>query len=88
MAFAPSWAAAGAGSFTMADFAAVDKVDIHVHINTSDTALIDQAAADNFRLLTINVDYPDFPPLSDQQRIPRRWSQAIRNGLPLQRRSP
>jgi Amidohydrolase len=53
----------------MADFASVDKVDIHVHINTSDTALIDQAAADHFRLLTINVDYPDFPPLADQQRI-------------------
>src|SRR5579863_7883247 len=69
MAFASAWAAAGAGSFTMADFASLDKVDIHVHINTSDTALIDQAAADHFRLLTINVDYPDFPALEEQQRV-------------------
>jgi len=69
MALAPAWAAAGAGSFTMADFASVDKVDIHVHINTTDTALIDQAAADHFRLLTINVDYPDFPALTEQRRV-------------------
>jgi hypothetical protein len=55
--------------FTMADFASVEKVDIHVHINTSDTALIDQAAADHFRLLTINVDYPDFPALAEQRRV-------------------
>jgi Amidohydrolase len=59
----------GTRSFTMADFASVDKVDVHVHINSSDTALIDQAAADRFRLLTINVDYPDFPPLAEQRRV-------------------
>lgn len=53
----------------MADFASVDKVDIHVHINTSDTALIDEAADDRFRLLTINVDYPDFPHLTEQRRV-------------------
>src|SRR3984957_3523969 len=56
-------------SFTVDDFASVQKVDIHVHINSTDSALIDQAEADHFRLLTINVDYPDFPPLADQRRI-------------------
>jgi Amidohydrolase len=56
-------------SLTAADFAALDKIDVHVHINSPDTALLDQAAADHFRLLTINVDYPDFPALSDQSRI-------------------
>ncbi len=56
-------------SYTVADFASVEKVDIHVHINSTDSALIDQAAVDHFRLLTINVDYPDFPPLADQRRI-------------------
>jgi hypothetical protein len=69
LTFSPAWGSTGTGPFTMADFAAVDKVDIHVHINTSDTALIDQAAADHFRLLTINVDYPDFPPLAEQRRV-------------------
>jgi predicted TIM-barrel fold metal-dependent hydrolase len=67
--FAPAWSSSGTESFTMADFASVDKVDIHVHINTSDTALIDQAAEDHFRLLAINVDYPDFPPLAEQRRV-------------------
>jgi hypothetical protein len=51
------------------DFDSLEKVDVHVHINSSDTALLDQAAADHFRLLTINVDYPDFPALADQSRI-------------------
>ena len=64
-------AAAGAASssFTEADFQKLDKIDIHVHINSPDSALLDQAAADHFRLLTINVDYPDFPSLPDQSRI-------------------
>jgi hypothetical protein len=69
VASASAWGSTRTGSFTMADFASVDKVDIHVHINTFDTALIDQAAADHFRLLTINVDYPDFPPLAEQRRV-------------------
>jgi len=69
VAFASALGSTRTGSFTMAEFASVDKVDIHVHINTSDTALIDQAAADHFRLLTINVDYPDFPPLAEQRRV-------------------
>ncbi len=66
------WAAAcsaAPGSFTEADFTALDKIDVHVHINTPDSALLDQAAADHFRLLTINVDYLDFPPLTEQSRI-------------------
>ena len=69
VAFASALGSTRTGSFTMAEFASVDKVDIHVHINTSDTALIDQAAADHFRLLTINVDYPVFPPLAEQRRV-------------------
>jgi hypothetical protein len=56
-------------SLTDDDFASMDKIDIHVHINSSDSALIDQAAADHFRLLTINVDYPDYPPIAEQSQI-------------------
>jgi hypothetical protein len=55
--------------FTADDFASLEKIDVHVHINSPGSALIDQAAADHFRLLTINVDYPDFPALADQSRI-------------------
>ena len=42
------------------------KMDTHVHLNADDPALVKQAIADNFELLTINVDYPDFPPAADQ----------------------
>jgi hypothetical protein len=57
------------GLFSIGDFTAVDKIDAHVHINSSGSALIDQASADHFRLLTINVDYPDFPAIAEQSRI-------------------
>lgn len=52
--------------YAMADFATVRKFDTHVHINVTTPALIEQARADNFELMTINVDYPDFVKLPDQ----------------------
>src|ERR1700691_5323741 len=58
-------------TFTAEDFEKVDKIDVPVHINTPGSALIDQAQADHFRLLTINVDYPDFPQLAEQARVAR-----------------
>src|SRR5450631_70245 len=54
---------------TTDDFSSLEKIDVHVHINSPDSALVDQAAQDHFRLLTINVDYPDFPPLAEQRRL-------------------
>ena len=54
----PWFAKAGAAcsivprSFTVEDFAAVEKIDVHVHINSTGSALIDEAEADHFRLLT------------------------------------
>src|SRR5690606_33101088 len=41
-------------------------IDAHVHILTGDTGFINQAIADNFRLLTINVDAPSVPPIDEQ----------------------
>src|SRR5262249_16677706 len=37
--------------------------------NSSDTAIIRLASQDNFQLLTINVDYSDFPSVSKQFQI-------------------
>jgi hypothetical protein len=51
------------------DFAAVRKFDAHVHANTADHEFIDVARRDGFELLSINVDYPDFPPIDAQARI-------------------
>jgi Amidohydrolase len=61
-------------NYSVADFRAIPKIDVHVHINSSDPALIDQASTDGFRLLTINVDYPDFPPLAQQQALARAFA--------------
>jgi hypothetical protein len=52
--------------YSMADFATVRKFDTHVHMNVTAPTLIEQARADNFELMTINVDYPDFVKLPDQ----------------------
>ena len=53
-------------SYAMEDFAQLRKFDAHVHANSSDRALLEQARADGFQLLSINVDYPAFPPVAEQ----------------------
>jgi predicted TIM-barrel fold metal-dependent hydrolase len=61
---------AGAESwYTAADFAQVRKFDAHVHANTDDHRFLDIAAKDGFEILSINVDYPDFPPLARQAQV-------------------
>lgn len=54
-------------NYSMDDFTRVRKLDSHVHGNVIAPALIEQARADNFELMSINVDYPDFPALADQR---------------------
>src|SRR6186713_1673901 len=54
-------------SYSMDDFASVRKLDAHVHINVLDSTFLEQARADNFEVMAINVDYPDFPKLADQR---------------------
>ncbi|MDB6085761.1 MAG: amidohydrolase [Gammaproteobacteria bacterium] len=56
-------------SYTTADFVRVRKFDAHVHSNTNDRRFIDIAAKDGFEILSINVDYPDFPSLARQARV-------------------
>lgn len=52
--------------YSLHDFLKVPKIDVHVHINTNDNALVEQAEKDNFILLTINVEVPDYPSLDQQ----------------------
>ncbi|WP_343729164.1 hypothetical protein [Duganella sp.] len=62
--------AAAADGYTMADFARVPKIDAHLHLHgANQEAWLALARKDNFRALTINVDYPDFPPLEQQRRV-------------------
>lgn len=53
--------------YSMDDFASVEKFDAHVHANIKDNAFMEQALADNFRVLSINVDYPAFPEIHLQR---------------------
>ncbi|KQS53863.1 amidohydrolase [Brevundimonas sp. Leaf363] len=62
--------------YTASDFASVRKIDSHVHVNLQDDAFVDQAAADNFEILSINVDYPAFPSLADQQQVAHHYAAA------------
>lgn len=48
------------------DFPRVPKIDAHVHLHGPAEAFMAQALRDDFRVLTINVDYPDFPPPAQQ----------------------
>jgi len=62
--------------YAMDDFARVPKFDAHVHANTVQPALLEQAQADGFELLSINVDYPDFPTIAEQRAAALALAQA------------
>lgn len=69
LAALPARQATAADSYTMADFERVPKIDAHLHLHGADQrAFLALARRLNARALTINVDYPDFPPLERQQR--------------------
>ena len=64
------------GTYTASDFAGVRKIDSHVHVNVQDDAFIDQATADNFEILSINVDYPAFPSVAHQAEVAHHYAEA------------
>lgn len=55
--------------YDLDDYALIEKVDTHVHINIHNHTLLKQAKADNFRLITVNVDSPSYPNLLTQRSI-------------------
>ena len=63
------------------DYGRVDKIDAHVHLHGPLSAFMQRAVADRFRLLTINVNYSDFPTLDVQLRdagaLQRMYPQSI-----------
>ncbi len=65
--FACRQKAEDAGQFYSAeDFTRIPKWDTHIHINSSDSALVALARKLNFHLLTINVASPSSPSLEEQ----------------------
>jgi predicted TIM-barrel fold metal-dependent hydrolase len=65
-------------TYSEADFVKVAKFDAHVHANVDDPRFLEVARRDGFEVLSINVDYPDFPALADQATI----AQAMRKADP------
>jgi predicted TIM-barrel fold metal-dependent hydrolase len=68
----PAWIFIGlakAEFYSEADFNRVKKIDTHTHHNSDDPALVEAAKAANFFLLTVNVDAPSYPNLSEQTRF-------------------
>ena len=68
--------------YAMEDFAKVKKLDAHVHINVAHPAFLEQAREDGFELMSINVDYPDFPKLADQRAASLAQVKAQENYRP------
>jgi hypothetical protein len=62
-------AAPGEATYALADFDKVPKIDTHMHLHNPESGFVEAARRLDFRLLTINVDYPDFPPLDEQFRV-------------------
>jgi predicted TIM-barrel fold metal-dependent hydrolase len=76
LAAAPVRAADAPAHYTMADYARVEKIDAHMHLHSADPGFVHAAQQERFKVLTINVDYPDFPPLVVQQRVAVQLKQA------------
>lgn len=69
-------ATASVETYTAADFAGVRKIDAHVHVNVQEDVFLQQATADNFEILSINVDYPAFPSVADQAQVAHHYAAA------------
>lgn len=63
-------------TYSEADFLKVAKFDAHVHANVDDPRFLEVARRDGFEVLSINVDYPDFPALAEQARIAESMRKA------------
>lgn len=51
------------------DFKSVKKIDTHMHLQAESTILSELAKEDNFKLVNVMVDVPDYPPLDDQEKF-------------------
>ena len=53
--------------YTMDDFENVDKIDVHIHVETNRDTFVEQARKDNFKLLNIVVDLSKGPEYIEEQ---------------------
>jgi len=55
--------------YTESDYKSIEKIDTHMHLHSKSTALSELAKEDNFRLLNVMVDVPDYPPIEAQEQF-------------------
>lgn len=67
--------------YTEADSQKISKIDAHCHIYTKRPVFMEQAIADNFRILTINVDHASAPFVDEEQEIAIYQCKAFPNNL-------
>jgi predicted TIM-barrel fold metal-dependent hydrolase len=53
--------------YSAKDFYSLKKIDVHAHQLTTRPGFIEQAKADNFILISLNAEVPDYPPIDSQQ---------------------
>lgn len=58
--------------YTVDEFKSIEKFDSHIHLNTEETAFIEQASEDNLRFLVIVDDRPFGITMDEQQKIVRK----------------
>ena len=51
------------------DFKTIKKIDTHMHLHAESTILSALAKEDNFKLLDVMVDVPDYPPIEEQEKF-------------------
>ena len=66
---APPAGAQAESHYSRADFDKVPKIDTHMHLHNPESGFVDAARRHKFKVLTINVDYPDFSTLDEQFRV-------------------
>lgn len=67
--------------YSDADFQKINKIDVHCHVNTERPAFMEQAVADNFRILTVNTDAFERPTIEEQQEFALTQMKAFPNRL-------
>jgi predicted TIM-barrel fold metal-dependent hydrolase len=67
--------------YDMQDFNGVEKIDIHAHALIVRPGLVEQAKADNFVLVSLNTEVPDYPPIDSQQSYVLQLRHSFPNQL-------
>lgn len=53
--------------YSAEDFYRLKKIDVHAHQLTDRVGFVEQARKDNFVLISLNTEVPDYPPIDSQQ---------------------